>query len=505
MVFHPLLAEVAGGSLNPDSVCAPLRQMLPGVQCRTEEVTRIDPAESRIEFESDQGGSEDISYDHLVIACGAVVNLTMVPGMADHAFPLKTIGDALAVRSHVMQQLEKAEVCSDPERKRWYLSFVIIGGGYSGVETAGEINDLVRGSLRYYSNISVQDLSVVLVHSRSQVLPEISSDLREFAREKMGEAGINVMLNERAVVATPEGVRLKSGGMIRGGTLICTIGTQMSPVIEKLNTPKERGRLIADPDMRLQGQARIWASGDCAWIINDFDGHVSAPTGQFAERQGKQIAHNIRRVLHGEQTQPFYHKALGQLCSIGGHTAVAEMMGLRLSGFWAWFVWRGVYLMKLPSWSRRTKVGFDWAWQVVFQRDLTHLRTDQTERVSHAFYEPGDYIILQGDPGTTFYIIEKGKVEVVRRDPDSNKDEVLAELGAGDFFGEMALIDNRPRAAGVRALSSVEVVVIGRTVFDRISSSLKPMKDIIAEAVRERTASLYKSEKTAVKRSRKKR
>ena len=143
--------------------------------------------------------------------------------------------------------------------------------------------------------------------------------------------------------------------------------------------------------------------------------------------------------------------------------------------------------------------------------DVTGVQTcalpisDQTERVSHAFYEPGDYIILQGDPGTTFYIIEKGKVEVIRRDPDSNKDEVLAELGAGDFFGEMALVDNQPRAAGVRALTSVEVVVIGRTVFERISSSLKPMKDIIAQAVRERTASLYKSGKTAVKRSRKKR
>src|SRR5574341_1517550 len=190
MAFHPLLAEVAGASINPESVAAPLRQMLPHVSCRTEAVQRIDLDHNYVEYESHDGHRRQLAYDHVVIACGGAVNLGMVPGMADHAFPLKTIGDAMALRAHIMQQLEKAEVCDEAARKRWCLSFIVVGGGYSGVEAAGEINDLVRDSLRYFHNIRPEDIVVTLVHSRDQILPEIGTNLREFARVKMQQAGV---------------------------------------------------------------------------------------------------------------------------------------------------------------------------------------------------------------------------------------------------------------------------------------------------------------------------
>jgi NADH dehydrogenase len=183
-----------------------------------------------------------MAFDHAVLACGAAVNLTMVPGMADHAFPLKSVGDAMALRFHVMEQLEKAEVCDDPERRRWYLSFVVVGGGFTGVETAGEINDLIRASARYYGNFRAPDVMVTLVHSRDHILPEVSPTLREFARTKMEQAGIRIVLNARAVSATAEGVELHDGRVLRGATVVCTIGTTAPLLVHRLDVSKERGR-----------------------------------------------------------------------------------------------------------------------------------------------------------------------------------------------------------------------------------------------------------------------
>lgn len=490
LVFSPLLADAVGSSLSLDDVIVPLRQLLPGVQCRTEEVRGVDLAASRLEFESHDGQPRSLDYDHVVLACGNISNLNVVPGMADHAFPLKTVGDAAVLRTHVLSSMEKAEVCDDPEKRRWYLSFVVVGGGYSGVETAGEINDLVRSSLRFYSNIRDDDVTVTLIHSRDQLLPEISPQLREFARKKMEKAGVTMRLNARVMLATGEGVGLKDG-FVRGGTIVCTIGSTIAPVVERLDTPKEKGRILTQADMRLRDRSNAWAIGDCANILNAHDGQSSPPTGQFAERQGRQCADNIVRVLGGEATRPFSFKVLGQLCSIGGHSAVAEMLGFKLSGFWAWFTWRGVYLFKLPSWSRRVQVGFDWAWLLIFPRDLSCIKTDVTERISHAHFEPGDYIIKQGEPPSGFYVIEQGEVEIVRATPEKPEGEVIATLGMGNFFGEQALITNQPRAASVRARTPVEVVVMGRNVFTTISKSLAPLRNALTAAITRRSAASW--------------
>ncbi|MBI2514053.1 MAG: FAD-dependent oxidoreductase [Opitutae bacterium] len=497
LVFSPLLADAVGSSLNLQDVIVPLRQLLPRVICRTEEVLHVDLAANEVEFVAHDGSPARYGYDHVVIAAGAVANLNVVPGMADHAFALKTVGDAAVLRTHVLQQLERAEVCDDPEKRRWYLSFIIVGGGYSGVEAAGEINDLVRGSLRFFHHIRAGDVTVTLLHSRAQLLPEISPSLREFACEKMRAAGVTVQLNCRVTLATGEGVGT-GDGFVRGGTIVCTIGSTAAPFVERMDAPKEKGRLLSEPNMRLRGRANAWAVGDCALIVNARDGQLSPPTGQFAERQGRQCAQNILRVLHGLPTEPFSFRQLGQLCSIGGHRAVAEMFGLRLSGFWAWFAWRGVYLFKLPSWGRRIQVGADWAWLLLFPRDLAYIRTDPTERVTHAHYEPGDFIIKQGEPPAAFYVIETGEVEVVRATQENPDGEVIAVLGPGSFFGEQALINNRPRSASIRARSVVEVVVMGRNVFTTISKSLAPLRAALTAALTRRSGTFWQERPRAV-------
>lgn len=502
LVFSPLLAEVVGSSINPLDVVVPLRQLLPRVFCRTEEIQNIDFANSEVEYHSESGQRSRMRYDHLVIAGGSVTNLNVVTGMADHAFPLKTVADAFNLRSHLIAQMEQAEISSDPERKRRHLTVLVVGGGYSGVEAAGEINDLLRDSARYFHNWKTTDSKVILIHSREQILPEISPGLREFARKKMEQAGVQIVLNARVVSTTPEGVALQDGTFFKGATIVCTIGSTPAPIIAGLDVPKEKGRLLTEPDMRLKGRDNVWGIGDCAWIVNSLNGEASPTTGQFAEREGRQCAENILRVLKNEPTRPFRFKLLGELCSIGGHSAVADLFGMHLSGFLAWFVWRGVYLFKLPTLGRRFQVGFDWAALLLFPRDLAYVHTEQTQRVAHAHYDPGDFIFRHGDAPTNFYVLEQGEVEVLRpKEPaagvnvsgNGSQHEVVAVLGSGSFFGERALLGNRPRVMSVRARTPIEVLVMGKNVFSQVSGALRPLRDALAQTLNRRAVDIWKN------------
>ena len=492
LVFHPLLADVAGASINPDAAAAPLRQMLPGVGCRTERVQRIDLRTSEIEFDDGTSTLSRLHYDHVVIACGAETNLGIIPGMTDHAFGFKVMRDAIDLRQHIVHQMEHAEAASDTDRRRWHLSFIIVGAGFSGVELAGEINELVRSSSRFYLNFRREDVVVTVVHSQAQVLPEVAPPLREFARKKMEKAGITIMLNARAVAATHEGVELDNGQMLKGGTIACTIGTAPSPIIQALDVPKERGRIRTTADMRIEGQTNAWAIGDCAYIVNASDNKPSPTTAQFAERQGRQAALNLVRVLKGEPTQPFRFKALGQLCSIGGYQAVAEMFGMRVSGFLAWLLWRGVYLFKLPTWSRRIKVALDWFWDLLFPRDLSFLNTDATQYLTHAYFRPGDFIHRQGELARVFSVIEEGEVEILEATDESLETKVVAVLGKGDFFGEGALLGTRPHEMSARARTSVRLRQVGSALFSETAAIFPPFRELLSNAVIRRSGDLWR-------------
>ncbi len=490
LVFHPLLADVAGASINPDAAATPLRQMLPGVGCRTERVQRIDLHSSEVEFEDGSGVLSRLRYDHVVIACGAESNLSIIPGMTEHAFGFKVMRDAIDLRQHIVRQMEQAEVSSDPDRRRWHLSFIIVGAGFSGVELAGEINELVRNSTRFYRNFRKEDVIVTLVHSQDHILPEVAVRLREFAKKKMEKAGITILLNTRAVATTHEGVELNSGRMLAGATVVCTIGTAVSPLVQHLEVPKERGRIRTTPEMRIEGQTNAWAVGDCAFIINASDNKPSATTAQFAERHGRQAALNLVRVLKGQPTHPFRFKALGQLCSIGGYQAVAEMFGLRISGFLAWFLWRSVYLVKLPTWSRRIKVGLDWGWDVLFPRDLSFLNTDSAQQVTHAYYRPGDFIQRQGEVARVLRVIEEGEVEMLQSAGENSEAKVISLLGKGDFFGEAAMSGGRNETS-MRARSAVRVRQVGSALFSQATGAFSPFREVVSKAIIRRSGDFW--------------
>jgi len=490
MVFHPLLADVVGSSLDPDHVTTPLRQLLPKVKCRTEDVHSIDLENNLVIYENNTGTYDKLNYDYIVICCGSAVNMSIIPGMQDHAYPIKTVGDAIALRVQVIEQLEKAEVEENPKIKQNLLSYIIIGGGFSGVEVAGEINDLVRDSIRFYQNIDEKEVKVTLVHGGDQILPEVSPSLRDFALEKMEKAGVSIILNAKATFVTNRGVAYGENEIVEGGTVVGAVGNTMPSVINRLDVEKERGRIVNEPDMRIKGYSNAWAIGDCSYTINSYDGNPSPPTGQFAERQGSQTAENIIRVMKGEETKPFSFNPIGLLCSIGGNNAVAEIKGLRISGFIAWFMWRGVYLFKIPKFSKKVKVGLDWAWDIFFARDLAHTKIQQTDTVAKAHFQAGDYIFRQGEPSNNFYIIEKGEVEVTRIHESDNHEEIIAVLGENDFFGEMSLLKGTSHTANIRALTNIEVLVMGKHVFEK-TSTIKPFRRLIEEAIKRRGSNLW--------------
>ncbi len=487
MVFQPLLAEVAGSSIPPENAATPLRVAMPGVECRREKVADIDLKANELVYEVYDGSKRRLTYDHIVIACGSGVNLTAVPGMADHAMPFRTVADAVALRAQISQQLEQAAVTDDAGKRKFFLTFAVIGGGFSGVEVAGEINDLLKVAERYYPTINPNESNVILIHSRNQLLPEVSSNLRDFTKNKMEAEGVHIVLEQRVKQVTAEGVTLTNGTQFHAATVIGTTGTAPHPFVERLHADKEKGRIKTTLDMRVEGYSNAWAIGDCAHIVNGFDNQPSPPTGQLAERQGKQCAANILAVLEGKPTKPFYFRPLGMLCAIGGHKAVAEMLGFKLSGFLTWWLWRSVYLMKLPSFSRKVKVAMDWTWELMFSRDLMGLKIDIANRIQDAYFASGSYIFKQGDPAADFYVIETGEVEVLREIESGKGPEVVAVLGPGDFFGEMALVQDRPRNASVRARTDVEVTVIGKGMFARMSKIIAPLAQQIHAAIRKRT------------------
>ncbi len=371
ITYNPLLPEVVGASILPGHAVAPLRQMVKRTQIRMVTVTDIDLHAKRVKYYSEDDGS--LEYDQLVIACGVDANQAIVPGMADHGLPLKTVGDALYLRNRVIERLEQASMQRSPERLRSLLTFVVVGGGFSGVEVAGELFDFLSSAVKYYGNVTREDCRVIILEGDDRLLKELSPSLGETTLQAMTKRGIEVCLNARVRSVEEGSVRMSSGDVVEGTTVICTLGTVPQSFTEKLRLPKQRNRIQTNPDMSVPGFAGVWALGDCALVPNAWDNSLSPPTAQYADRQARQLARNISARLRGEPTRPFSYRQIGQLASIGHNKAVAELFGRRLSGFIAWLLWRGVYLLKMPTLARKVRVFLEWNWAMFFPPDIAHL------------------------------------------------------------------------------------------------------------------------------------
>jgi NADH dehydrogenase len=374
--FTPLLPEVPSGSIQPKHIVFPLRALLKRTAVRQAEVKRID-LERRIVVAAHCAacGDYNVPFDHLVLALGSVPNYFGLPGVAEHALTMKSLADATALHAHVIDKLEHADLHTDPAVRRKLLTFVVAGGGFAGVETLAELSDFVRGAGRFYPTISPADVRMVLVHSGDRILPEVSESLSAYALKKLRSRGLDVLLNTRVLRCSAGAVELSSGEEIAAGTFVWAAGAAPSPILNLVDLPRGRGgRVDVDATMAVKGLSNVWAVGDSAAIPDLVTGSTCPPTAQYALRQGRCLADNIAASIRGREPQPFQFKALGLLAGLGHRSAVAEIMGMKFSGFIAWWLWRTIYLMKLPGLERKLRVAIDWTLDLFFPRDIVYLR-----------------------------------------------------------------------------------------------------------------------------------
>jgi NADH dehydrogenase len=383
LLFTPMLAEVAASSLEPTHISTPLRSSLHRTRVVRAQVAGIDLENRRVKL-SDR--EETLPYDHLVLALGAVSSLPPGDGIAEHAFEFKTLADAIRIRNHVIDAFDHADAEPNPARRRALLTFVVAGGGFSGAELVGGLNDFARGMLADYPNLSADDLRIVLVHSRERILPELSASLADYALERMRARGVTFELNARVSAAHPGVVVLQRTEVektdatkkpepvqleIPTETLVWAAGAAPSPLLKELAVERDkRGAVLVENTLAVRGHTGLWALGDCAIVPDAKTGKSCPPTAQFAIREARTLARNLCASIAGEPLQPFHFDSLGTLCVVGHHTACAEIKGYKFSGFFAWFLWRSLYLSKLPGLERKVRVVGDWTIELFFPRDI---------------------------------------------------------------------------------------------------------------------------------------
>lgn len=372
--FNPMLPEAVGAALFPEQTVAPIRAML---AARTRfvmgRVTKVDAHAKELKCETLRG-ARAFTYDQLVLALGSRARLDLVPGMAEHALPLKTVGDALHIRNSVLRRAAAIELESDPAERRRLGRFVVIGGGFSGVEVAGQLADCLASIGRYYPRIGAPGFEVMLLQDIGRLLPELPPALGSSAARSLAKRHVRVELGARTLEVTAQGVRLAGGSFVEAGTVICTVGTRTNHLIEGMNLLMDRGRIVVAPDMSVPGSAGLWALGDCALVPNAHDGSFAPPTAQFAVREAKTLARNILARLRRRPTSAFRHRSLGTMATIGHLKGVARVFGVPLTGIAAWFLWRAYYLSQMPTLGRKVRIFVEWTWGMFFRADITHLR-----------------------------------------------------------------------------------------------------------------------------------
>lgn len=495
-VFQPLLPEVAAGGIAPTHVVNPIREIVPRARFRCCRVRWVDVANKRV-YVSQGEGLElvAIPYDHVVFALGKVSSFASMPGVEEHGFAMKDLADAFRLRNHVIRQLELADVEADHERRRALLTFVVAGGGFSGTETMGELGELVHRSLRYFPRIGLKDVRFCLVHSQDKLLPELPEKLGVAAQRILQERGIEVILNARVRAASRDRVFLADGMAIPTRTFVCTVGTAPNPVAKHAMTSgglveaeiegRRMGIFAVDAMLACVDKPGHWAVGDDAAVPDPKGNGFCPPTAQFAIREAKTCAANILAAIDGKEPSAFAFEVLGMLASLGQRRAVAQMFGITFSGFFAWFMWRTVYLMKLPGMVRRLRVAIDWSLDLFFPRDITQLDADRPRKLDVRHYEPGEVIVQQGTIGRELFMIAAGDVEVIGENRGATS-KVLARLGRQDVFGERALLEDTPRTATVRAASAVDVLVMSRDDFRSLVGQFKVLDEHFETMLRTR-------------------
>jgi NADH dehydrogenase len=369
MLFTPLLPEAASGTLEPRHVVVPLRMMCPRSELLLGRAIALD-RERRSATVETEDGSLDIAYDRLVIALGAISRALPIPGLAEHGHGFKDLADAIALRNHVLRQLELADARLDSGVARRHLTFVFVGAGYAGVEALAELSDLVRDALRYYPRLRGIAPTWMLVDAAPSILPEIPTKLGEYAARELMRRGVEIRVGTTLEALDADGASLAGGERVETNTLVWTAGVRANPLLAELGLPLDaEGRVPVDRFLRVEGGEDAWALGDCASVPNEATpGVCDPPTSQHALRQARALARNLR-----ESPRPYRYRMLGQVATLGRYKGIAAVLGIRIRGFPGWFVTRTYHLIQLPLFSRKLRVVVDWTVALFFRRDIAEL------------------------------------------------------------------------------------------------------------------------------------
>ena len=376
LLFTPMLPEVSSSSVQPRHIISPIRAFFRKVKFQNSVVHSIDLGR-RVVIAAHCAACRkyELKFDHLILALGSCTNFYGLSGVAENALPMKTLGDATRLRNHIIELFEHADLQSDPSHRKAMLTFVVAGGGFAGTETAAELNDFAQTARRYYSNVRPEEVRVILVDSHNRIMPEISLKLAEYALRKLRKRGVEVRLNTRVRRATAREVELSTGENIPTMTLVWAAGVAASPLLASLPCERnKRGQVIVDESLEVPEYPGVWALGDCAQIPNPHTGKFYPPTAQNAVREGKVVAENIDASIEGRTKRRFDFEPIGALAALGRRSAVAEIYGFRFSGFFAWWLWRTLYLLKLPGLERKVRVAMDWTLDLIFPRDISLLK-----------------------------------------------------------------------------------------------------------------------------------
>ena len=382
MTYQPFLPEAAAGNLSPRHVVVPLRRVLSKIDIVTARVTELSHAERWAIIQPVEGPPQRISYDYLVMAAGSVSRTLPIPGLAENGIGFKTIGEAIHLRNHVLAQLDIAASTDDVDVRKRALTFVVVGGGFAGVEALAEMEDMARDAIRMYPNLRSDDMRWVMVEASDRILPEVGPELGRWTAEQLRGRGIEVKLKTFLTSAVDKQIELSDGENFPTNTLVWTAGAKANPLAKSTDLPiDERGRVKGNEYLQIEGTVRAFTAGDNAAIPDlTKEGEFCAPNAQHAVRQAKVLAENLVAALRGKALKPYRHAYVGSVAGLGLHKGVAHVYGIKQRGIAAWFMHRTYHLSRVPTFNRKVRVVADWTLALFFKRETISLGSIEQPR-----------------------------------------------------------------------------------------------------------------------------
>ena len=458
-LFRPLLPEVIGGRVQPGSIVNSLRRLCPRTRLVEGKAASIDHAERRLVVDLPSGGRSTIPYDVLVVGLEWEQNFGGVPGLVEHALPMMTIGDALFLRQHVLEQMTQAELAADPARRRALLTFPVIGAGLRGTAVAAEVRALVKSALVSYPTIGRDEPRVLLLERGPRILPRFVPTTTAAAQRRLEGLGVEVLTGTQVSAVTPEEI-IASGRRIPCRTVVA-LTTAVPTVVASLPWSEGDGRLPVDEFLRVRGAENVLAVGESAST-----GESLAFMARWEIAMGRRAAYNALalhrgyKLLEWPRRRPFF-----SLIPLGRYATVGNAFGVPFGGLPAWILSRAYCLLTLPGLERNLRVLLDWLLDIPFRNDLTVLAPQRTPKVARAHYEPGDEVVRQGETGECAYLLLAGEVEVEVLRQQDGRHAIIGRLKPGECFGEIALLADVPRNATVRCVTAVDLLVVPRDQF----------------------------------------